>query len=414
MATARQLGLVVHTDGVGNSLREGPSYRDARVAGLECPDQLPVNNQARVTARVAQVGLAGHVVQAVLEEDGKAVAEAAVELGTAEGPQEVSFQFVPAVQGRHTYTVRFPALPHETIVENNHRSAAAQVIDARIRVLYLEGALRAEYGALVQRFLSKDPDIEFCALVQTRPGVFVQRTNIEGLKLDGIPGDPAILGRFDVILLGDLDSSYWTPEAMALLVKRVREGGACLLMLGGYHSLGPGGYGGTALEEILPTFVGARVIGQMTEPFLPVLTPEGRAHPIFASIDGFFPSPTAPPREPGLHPPERLHARLGAQAGGDRPGRHPRHPDARVGRPARGPGAGGDVRFWGQMVRWLANRSQAVTAKAGVVARTDQAAYEPDEPVTVLAVVRDQDGEGTNTAQVQAQVTGPNNRGETV
>ena len=49
------------------------------------------------------------------------------------------------------------------------------------------GRLRAEYGGLVQRFLSKDPDLEFCALVQTRPNVFVERTNMEGLKLTGLP-----------------------------------------------------------------------------------------------------------------------------------------------------------------------------------------------------------------------------------
>src|SRR5205085_1745712 len=118
-----------------------------------------------------------------------------------------------------------------------------------------EGTLRAEYGGLVQRFLSKDPDLEFCALVQTRPNVFLRRTNMEGLKLDGLPTDSATLEKFDVILVGDLDASYWKPPAMELLVKRVRDG-AGLLALGGYHSLGPGGYGGTPLEAILPVQTG--------------------------------------------------------------------------------------------------------------------------------------------------------------
>ena len=99
------------------------------------------------------------------------------------------------------------------------RSAVVQVVDSKIRVLYLEGTLRAEYGAIVQRFLSRDPDLEFCALVQTRPNVFVQRTNMEGLKLAGLPSDAATLEKFDVILLGDLDSSYWKPQSMDLLVQ---------------------------------------------------------------------------------------------------------------------------------------------------------------------------------------------------
>ena len=33
-------------------------------------------------------------------------------------------------------------------------------------------------------------------------------------------------------------------------------------MLGGYHSLGPGGYGGTPLGEVLPVLLGSRDIGQ--------------------------------------------------------------------------------------------------------------------------------------------------------
>ena len=74
---------------------------------------------------------------------------------------------MPTVKGRHTYTVRIPPVPEEKIAENNHRSAVVQVVDSKIRVLYIEGTLRAEYGALVQRFFSKDPDLEFCALVQT-------------------------------------------------------------------------------------------------------------------------------------------------------------------------------------------------------------------------------------------------------
>ena len=221
---ARKLGVVVHAIGVGNSLRNSPSYRDARVADLECPEQLPVNNRARITAHVSQAGLGGQVVKAILEEDGKPLDQAEIVLRDGDAPQEVAFQFVPTVKGRHAYTVRIPPVPDEKIAQNNLRSAVVQVVDSKIRVLYLEGTLRAEYGAIVQRFLSRDPDLEFCALIQTRPNVFVQRTNMVGLTLSGLPADAATLEKFDVILLGDLDSSYWKPEPMELLVQRVRGG----------------------------------------------------------------------------------------------------------------------------------------------------------------------------------------------
>ena len=89
----------------------------------------------------------------------------------------------------------------------------ATVVEAGIHVLYIEGTLRAEYGALVDRFLAKDPDLEFFALVQTRPNVFLQRTNMAELQLAAIPNDQETIDKFDVFILGDIDSSLHPPAA---------------------------------------------------------------------------------------------------------------------------------------------------------------------------------------------------------
>ena len=145
-----------------------------------------------------------------------------------------------------------PPLPEEKIIENNQRTAVALVVEPGIRVLYLEGTLRAEYGALVDRFLSKDPDLEFCALVQTRRNVFLRGSNIP--KLDHWTPSPTrqeTINKFDVFIFGDIDSTFIKPEQQELIVKRVQDG-AGLVMLGGYHSLGPGGYEGTPIGKILP------------------------------------------------------------------------------------------------------------------------------------------------------------------
>ena len=431
VAAARKLGVVVHAVGVGNSLRNSPSYRDARVSGLECPEQLPVNNRARITAQIGQSGLAGQVVKAVLEQDGKPLDQAEVVLRDGEDGQEVAFEFVPTVKGRHTYTVRIPPVPEEKIAQNNHRSAVVQVVDSKIRVLYVEGTLRAEYGGLVQRFLSKDPDLEFCALVQTRPNVFLQRTNMEGLKLDGLPTDAATLEKFDVILVGDLDSSYWKPQAMELLIKRVRDG-AGLLAFGGYHSLGPGGYGGTPLEAILPVLTGDRDDRPDHRPVpadpharRPRTT---RSSPTSASSSRRRPRPRPPA---GLPPLDGCVRVKGARPGALVLATHPSG-DAKMPVLAVEPAGKGRVavftsdttrnwqqvpraldqespftRFWGQMIRWLANRTEEVKAEAGITAHTDKAYYEPDSPITVTAAVRNKEGEGTDQAEVVAQVKTP-------
>jgi uncharacterized membrane protein len=425
---AGKLGVTVHTIGVGASLRNNLAYRDIQVTGIDCPDRLMLNNKAKVVGMVDAVGLEGRVVKVVLEEDDKQILEQELTLDNVEGSQRVEFEFRPTVKGRHSYTVRVPKLEEEKIAENNQRSAVATVAEPGLRVFYVEGTLRNEYGAIVDRFLAKDPDLEYCSLVQTRPNVFLKRSNIEGLDVKSIPSDAETINKFDVFIIGDLDSSYLKPEQQRLIAQRVRAG-AGLVMLGGYHALGPGGYAGTPLGEILPAALGSRDIGQVNDPFLPLLTPDGARHPIFANIAGFFPTKTGSPRVAGLPDLNGCTRIEAAKPGATILAFHPTEANQMPvlavqpidkGRTAvfcgdttrnwqQGPRALGKdspfLRFWGQMVRWLAGRSAAVEAKASIVGATDKGYYEPEEPVRISAIVRDDKGEGTNAAKVVAKVT---------
>ncbi len=433
VAVASRLGAVVHTVGVGAGLRSDVTYRDIRVVGLNCPERMMRDNLAEITAMIEGVGLTGRVVRVLLEEDGQTLDEQELTLAQAEGGQEVRFEFRPTTVGRRTYTVRVAPVPEERIEENNRRSAVALVVEPGIRVLYIEGTLRSEYGAIVDRFLAKDPDLEFCALVQTRPNFFLRRGNISDLTFDAIPTDQETFDQFHVFILGDLDSSYLRPAQQAMIVKRVRAG-AGLVMLGGYNSLGPGGYAGTELGELLPVRLGSRDIGQMTDPFLPVLSPEGARHPIFANIAGFFPIGHAQAKESGLPPldgctrVEGLKPTATVLAAVDVSEEampvlavHP----VDKGRVAvfcgdttrkwqQGPRALGQdspfLQFWGQMVRWLAGRSEEMTTGAGMTASTDKGYYEPGEVIRLSAIVRDMRGEGTDKAVVHANVRGPAGR----
>ncbi len=466
---ARSLNVTVHTVGVGAGLRGNPSYRDIQVTGIDCPDRMLLGNMARIAGSIEAVGLAGRVVQAFLDEDGRQIAQCELTLDDTEGSQQAAFEFRPTVKGRHNYTVRVEPVEGERIVENNQRSAIATVVEAGIRVLYIEGTLRAEYGALVDRFLSKDPDLEFCALVQTRPNVFLRRTNMSGLQLTAIPGDQESIDKFDVFIFGDIDSTYIRPAQQEMFLKRIRAG-AGLVMLGGYHSLGPGGYGATPLGNVLPVALGNREIGQYTESFLPVLTPDGVRHPIMANIGDFFPTAQGEAKTPGLPPLEGCTRVEGARPGATvlatlpagaisllkkGTGSEPTHKNVAEngsrevpvpfvqqaampvlavcpvdrGRAAvftadttrrwqQGPRAldreSPFLRFWGQVVRWLAARGEAVDAHAGATASTDKAVYQPGETIQLSAVVRNRDGQGAQNATVVAVVKRPDGKSDRV
>ncbi len=434
--TARRLGMRVYTVGVGDPLHERSMKHDVRVTDIDCPESLAINNRCRITGFIEAAGMPGRVVDVQLLEDDKEVARQTLTLDDNEGAQEVILEFVPANKGLHTYTIRVPQQTGEEIPQNNARSASALVHDARIRVLYLEGTLRQEFGALVGRFLSKDPNIEFCALIQTRPGVFVQRSNIEGLRLKAIPDDSETLDTFNVFLIGDLDSNYLPERIMKLIRNRVTDG-AGLIMIGGYHGLGPGGYGQGILQEILPVEMGSRQIGQATEPFHPQLTRDGRHHPIFANIAAFFDTANNNSASADLPPLNGCVKIAGTKSGATI---LLVHPTIRIdGRPmavmaVQPVGKGRSavftadttrnwhqtlkamdretpfLRFWGQTIRWLAGHNDAVQTEAGIIATTDRAYYTPGMPITIRATVRGDDGVAVGNANPHAVIQAPGRR----
>jgi uncharacterized membrane protein len=431
---AAGMSMAVHTIGVGANVRSDTSFCDIDVTGIDCAERLLLKNKATVTGSIRGTGLAGRVIKVVLEEDDALLKEQELTLADTQGAQEVTFEFEPDKKGRHTYTIRVDHLPEERIKENNKRSTASLVVEPGMRVLYLEGKLRDEYGALVQRFLAKDPDLQFYSLVRTREDQFLKRTNMADVDIQQIPKDAAIYEKFNVFIIGDLEAVHIPTAQQEMIVKRVREG-AGLIMLGGTETLGPGGYAGTPLGDILPVVLGNRAIGQSTDPFLPTLTPEGTHHPIFANIAGFFPTQQNPePVVAGLpllngctrvereSPSAAVLARLGNE-----PKAMPVLSLQTVGKGRtvvfcgdttrkwqQGPRALGQdspyIRFWGQMVRWLAGQSTEGVGKASITATTNKFRYEAGEKISIEAIVRNQEGQAAANAKVVAKIRDPNGR----
>ncbi len=273
--------------------------------------------------------MAGRVVKVVLEDEGKPIQETELTLDDIEGSQKVEFEFTPDRQGpAHLHGPR-PADPAKRRSPRTTTAPPWRWSSSRASAcLYIEGTLRGEYGAIVDRFLAKDPDLEFCALIQTRPNVFLTRTNIEGLELKTIPSDADTINKFDVFILGDLDSTYLKPQQQQLIVQRVRNGGG-LVMLGGYHALGPGGYAGTPIGEVLPVLLGSREIGQVDRALPAALDPRRRAPPDLRQHRRLLPHPERPAEAERAAGAGRLHAGRGGPARRHGPGASIRRTRAR-------------------------------------------------------------------------------------
>ncbi len=154
---------------------------------------------------------------------------------------EVEFTYVPQTPGQYKLTLEVDEQPGELVTKNNQLTAFLTVLEGGLRVLYLEGELRYE-----QKFIcwaldnSPDIDLDF----QWFPARLRKEWPVS-------LGDTLQKGNYDAYILGDLDSAALGEENLKQLAAEVEKGKG-LIVLGGYHSFGPGGYRTTPLANVLP------------------------------------------------------------------------------------------------------------------------------------------------------------------
>jgi len=248
--------------------RGGGQGRDASVTSLIAGETVYLENMLEVGGRVRLEGLAGRDSQVTLlaeGEDGRMEPVATTRVSSAGETldEPVRLEWTPRSLGERKLTLRVEPQEGEVEFTNNELSTFVQVIDGGLRVLYLEGALRVEQRFL-RRVLAASPDMQ------------VDFRWIDSTRRDRWPVDlERSLGQdYDVILVGDLDSTALRPQDLDAILAKVRAG-AGLGMLGGFHSFEAGGWGGSRLGPLLP-FEADRLARQpFDEPVRPGLHLEG-------------------------------------------------------------------------------------------------------------------------------------------
>ena len=148
----------------------------------------------------------------------------------------VQLNYVPEVPGEYKLTLEAVEQPGELVTTNNRLSTFVNVLKGGLNVLYLEGTLRVE-EKFIRRALESSHDIK-----------------VDYVRLPPRPADFAEYfkpGKYEVYLLGDVDSTMFQGNELTELAECVNRG-AGLMMLGGFQSFGPGGYAGSPLANVLP------------------------------------------------------------------------------------------------------------------------------------------------------------------
>lgn len=186
--------------------------------------------------------------------------------------EDVDFRVDLYEKGAAQIEVMIEPFDDEISVENNRVKRSIRVVNEKINVLYIEGNARWEYRYL-HAILKRDPRIN-ATFINSAVGPEIARNSPE--HIERFPSKREEAFEYDLVILGDVDSAFFTTEELNLLEELVRDRGGSLLMLcGPMHS--PASYADTPVETMLPIrFDPGEMWEEVSESIFPVLTPEGR------------------------------------------------------------------------------------------------------------------------------------------
>jgi uncharacterized membrane protein len=246
LAEIAAFGVPVHTVGVGREVIDD----DVELAGVRLPtDALP---GSRLTAQVSVRHAGGGEAQLKVYDGDAILAAKTLQLPQRGGVTTQLIDFDVGAAGVKDLRFTLDPLPGETNIVNNAQYRVVEIPQARRSILYLEGEPRWEYK-FIRRALDDDSPIRLASLLRTTPNKFYRQGLDAADELEnGLPATREALFGYDAVIIGSFEAAAFTPEQQQDLRDFVSERGGSLLMLGGLRGLGDGGWGNTAVAELLP------------------------------------------------------------------------------------------------------------------------------------------------------------------
>jgi uncharacterized membrane protein len=254
LASLKAESIPVFPIGVG----EESMVRDIQVSRVETPRAALKGTSLVVDVVLTQTGFAGEVLPLVVESEGRVVDTQDITMPRDGEAATIKVRFKVDEGGPRRFSFRIPEQAGEQVLQNNTREALIDVLDRRVKILYLEGEPRFE-AKFVRQALERDPNIQVVLLQRTAaatpsaPPKFL-RLGIDTPDelVDGFPLTEEELFTYSGLIIGSVEASAFTAEQLRMIADFVGRRGGGLLALGGGRSFAEGGWGGTPVAEVLP------------------------------------------------------------------------------------------------------------------------------------------------------------------
>ncbi len=245
---------------------------DLAVKSIDSPRRAFVRDKVPVIVELDRFGEAvsqvGATVRLMDAETGEVLDESTVEPGAAD--DAITLTGEPQLAGETTWQVVIETANPDLVPENNARTFAIELIDRPLRVLYVDGYPRWEYRYL-KWLLIREKSIESSIMLLSADRDFAQEGN---MPITRLPRSPEELRIYDVVIIGDVPGTFFSPGQIELIRDHVAAGAGLLWVAG--ERFTPQSYVGTAgaLADLLP-IRGALTLSAIEDPVN--MTPTGYA-----------------------------------------------------------------------------------------------------------------------------------------
>lgn len=253
LSEVRRRRIPVNTIGFGSE----KLVNDTELDGLEIPAKALPGSRLEAQVALRQNGFGGKQARLVLVGDGTVMADREITLRNT--PEQVeTLEFRVGKAGVKNVEVRLDPLPGETNTANNRLTRILSVEDTKPRILYVEGEPRWEFKFL-RRAADDDPALHIDSILRTTQNkIYVQGTATREELADGFPAKAEDLFKYQGLIIGSVESAFFTATQQAMIKDFVDRRGGGLLFLGGRWALADGGYNIPPFNELLPVNLPAR------------------------------------------------------------------------------------------------------------------------------------------------------------
>jgi uncharacterized membrane protein len=425
-ATLRELrarDVPVFTVGVGETSRP----LDAELVRMNLPRRVLVGSRANIEAFVRLSGYGATKVLMRVTEDGRAIKTEEFSL-RGNDTQPVNLEISPSTPGFRRLTVEITPIDGEVTIENNKQEALVEVIEGPLRVLYVEGEPRWELGKIRESLQPNEKNVTLVSLLRTGENK-LYRQGIAGQQelVGGFPKTEEELFAYHGVVIGSVESSFFTADQLRNIEAFVSRRAGGFLALGGRLAFDGGKYKGTPVADLLPVALDGGSI-DLADAFAPVyksqLTGAGQTHPISRLNEDRALSQKTWNELPSISIPEALKTvkpgatvLLEAKRAGPSAQVVPLLVQQRYGGGQTLAFMGTDTwrwrmrmdsksnaheTFWRQMLRYLVSGSPSQ-----IEVGAEQNVYVMDDPVRIVADIRDKRYNAVNDAHATVRVTKP-------